>query len=63
MPFDLGGGSLDFIWIFSDHLSLGGNGFSKILSLFSSEILLEQIDLIVLHDTSSRVLGHFLGSR
>ena len=62
MPLNLSNCSLDLVWILGDHLSFGGNGFSKILSLLSSKVLLKQVDLIVLHNASGGVLGHLLGS-
>lgn len=61
MPGDLGGGSLDWVWVLEDHESLGGNALREMLWLFTCEILLEEIDLVVLVNPLGGVVDHLLG--
>lgn len=61
MPDDLGGGSLGRVWVLEDHECLGGVRLREMLWLLASEVLLEEIDLVVLHDRLGSTVCHVLG--
>ena len=61
MPGNFGNATLDLLWIFEDHDSLGGNWLGHILWLFSFEVFLKEIDLIVLLDAAGGSLNQVLG--
>ena len=62
MPGDLGGRTLEVVGVLEDHHGFGGNTFREMLRLFTSEILLEQIDFVVLKDALGGSLNHILCS-
>ena len=62
LPNDLGGSSLDLVGVLEDHLGLHGDILRHMLGLFTSEVLFEEVDLVVLEDAFGGALGHTLGS-
>lgn len=50
MPTYLSNCPLDLVWILEDHNSFSGYSLREVLWLFSVEVLLKQINLIVLSD-------------
>mmetsp|Transcript_33233 Transcript_33233/g.50951 ORF Transcript_33233/g.50951 Transcript_33233/m.50951 type:complete len:273 (+) Transcript_33233:1255-2073(+) len=61
MPGDGSGGSLNVVGVLEDHHGLGGDALGQMLGLLASEVLLEQVDLVVLEDTLGSALDHLLG--
>ena len=61
MPSDFGDGTLDGVGVLEDHDGLGSDGLRHELWVLTSEILLEQVDLVVLFDAARGTLDELLG--
>ena len=59
MPSNLGDCSLDGVRILKNHDSLGGDGLGHEFGILASEVLLEQIDLVVLLNAVGGALDKF----
>jgi len=57
MPANLGHSALYLIWIFENHNGLGADDVRGVFWLFTFEVLLEKVDLIVLLDTVASSVG------